>query len=135
MEIHSRARTRGDNDWQIPGENRRAVASDFPRGDPVAGVERRLAAAGLVIGKFYGHPEVLKHFDGGPRDIVVKGIAEASAHEEHTFIGRSLELTGHGELVGCQCRWQHLGGSYRLSRKGQWRIWPTVGIWTELFAR
>ena len=100
MEIHRRAGARRDDDRQIPGENRGAVAGDLARCHPVAGIESRLPAASLVFREFHGDSEVFEDFHGGPRDVVVKGIAEAGAHEEHAFIGRSLELAGHGEIVG-----------------------------------
>ena len=100
MEIHGGAGAGGDDDGQLAGEHGGGVAGDFTRGHPVAGIEGRLAAAGLVFRKLDGHAEVFEDFDGGPRDVVVKGIAEAGAHEEDTFVGGSLEWAGHGRFEG-----------------------------------
>ena len=91
VEIHGRAGAGRDDDREISGEDASGVAGDLARGGPIARVEGWLAATGLVVRKLDGHPEVLENLDGGLRDLVVKGVAEAGAHEEDAFAGGSLE--------------------------------------------
>lgn len=38
---------------------------------------------------------MFEDFDRGTRDVVIKCIAKAGAHEENTFAGGSLEKAGH----------------------------------------
>ena len=47
---------------------------------------------------------MFQYLHGGARDIVVKGIAEAGAHEEHTFAERAGCRIGHGEIACPQGR-------------------------------
>ena len=96
VEIHGGTGAGGNDDRQVAGEDGSSVAGDFAGGNPVTGIERRLAAAGLVVGELDGDAKVFENFDGGARDVVVEGVAKASAHKEHTFVGGALERGGHG---------------------------------------
>lgn len=98
VKIHRCAGTGGHNDRKLASENRCRVACDFSRSDPVAGVEGRLTAASLIIGKFHGNSEVFENLHGSAGDIVVEGIAKAGAHEEHAFVSRAEELASHGKI-------------------------------------
>jgi hypothetical protein len=54
-----------------------------------------LAATGLIRRKLHGYAEFFQHLHRGAGDIIVKGITQTSAHEEHTvadWTGR-----GHGD--------------------------------------
>ncbi len=95
MKIHGGAGAGRDDDREVSGEYFGTVAGDFARGIPIAGIKSGLAAAGLVFGKLDGDSEMLKDFNSGLGGFVVEGIAEAGAHEEDSFVGRSLELNGH----------------------------------------
>ena len=87
-----------------PAKTSAAVFCDLARGAPIAGVEGGLAATGLVFRKLDGQAEVFEHFDGGAGDVVVKGITEAGAHEEHAFAERAGGGIGHGEIAFPQAR-------------------------------
>ena len=97
VEIHRRAGAGRHDHRQVARENPGGMAGDFPRGPPVAGVERGLAAAGLVVRKFDGDAEMFEHLDGGAGDVVVKGVAQAGAHQKHPFVGRKWRFGGHAE--------------------------------------
>ena len=72
------------------------MAGDFSRSNPITGIESRLAAASLIVWKFNGDAKMFQNFDRGFRDVIIKGIAKACAHEEHPFAGRAEKLAGHG---------------------------------------
>jgi hypothetical protein len=61
VEIHRGAGAAGDDDGKFAGEDVGGEAGDLARGGPVAGIEGRLAAAGLVFWEFHGEAEVLEH--------------------------------------------------------------------------
>jgi hypothetical protein len=65
------------------------VERDFARGIPVARVKGRLTAASLILGENNFHTEMFKDFDCRFRDIIEKGIAEASAHEQNFLSSRT----------------------------------------------
>ncbi len=90
MEDHGRTGSRGDDNRFISGESLRRVADDFARAAPVSGVERRLPAAGLSVGKLNVATEKLEHFDRGLRDVGVEGIAEASRHQLDGLTSRAV---------------------------------------------
>ena len=104
MEIHRRAGAGRDDDRQLAGENIGGVARDFARGGPVAGVECRLAAASLVVGKLDAHAEVFEDFDGRLGGVVVEGVAKAGAHEEHAFVEGAGDWIGHVEKLSHKLR-------------------------------
>ena len=99
MAVHRGAGAGGNDDGQLAGEDVGAVFGDFARGAPIAGVEGGLAAAGLVFGELDGDAEVFEHFDGGAGDVIVEGIAEAGAHQEHAFAEWAGSGIGHGEFA------------------------------------
>ena len=98
MEIHRGAGAAGDDHRELAGEDVGGEAGDLAGGGPVAGIEGRLAAAGLVVGEEDFHAEVFEHFHGGPGDVVVEGVAQAGAHQQD-FFARGADL-GFGSHVG-----------------------------------
>ena len=97
MRHHPGARARGDDDGERPGEDRRHMPSDAPSGVPVAGVERRLPATGLIGRKGHRAAKVLEHHDGRRRDVVEEEIAQARRHELHVPRGGRRRLRRHGD--------------------------------------
>ena len=72
----------GHDDGQVTGHDLGGVAGDLAGGRPIAGVEGRLAAAGLVLGEKDFDAKVLEDFDGGAGGVIVKRVAQAGGHEE-----------------------------------------------------
>ena len=65
---------------------------------PIPGVEGRLPATDLRLGKLDRAAEMFQDFDGRTGGIVVKRIAKARGHQMHPFAGRTLAFrVGHGE--------------------------------------
>lgn len=95
--VHRGAGAGGNDDGEFAGEDFGSVFRDFAGGTPLAGVEGRLAAAGLVFRENDGNTEVLEHFHGRTGDIVIKGITKAGAHQEHAFAERAGGRIGHGK--------------------------------------
>ena len=98
--VHRGARAGGDDHRHFACKDLGAVARDFARRLPIARVECRLAAAGLVVGKIDRDAEVLKDLDRGFCDIIEKGVAKAGAHEKYALIEGAGAGGGH-EKVRC----------------------------------
>ena len=94
--VHRGAGAGGNDDGELAGEDFGSVFRDFAGGTPLAGIEGRLAAAGLIFRENDGNTKMFKHFDGRTGDIVIKGITEAGAHQEHAFAERAGGRIGHG---------------------------------------
>jgi hypothetical protein len=77
---HGRARTARNNHRNIFRKQFDRSRSEFPRRFPIAIVERRLAAAGLISRKLHLAPQTLQDFYGRDADLTVKGVAQASQH-------------------------------------------------------
>ena len=69
-------------------------------------VERRLAAAGLRLGKLDRAAEVFEHLDGRDGDVVVKGVAQARGHQLDLLPEQRLALNRHhcAKEAGCRIR-------------------------------
>ena len=79
---HRRARGASADDRGIrAGEYLLGVIGDFPCRRPVAGVVRRLAAAGLGGGKLDGAAGVFEDPHGGDANLAKERIAQAGEHE------------------------------------------------------
>jgi hypothetical protein len=101
---HRGAGARRHDHRSVALEGAHHVAHHPARGRPVAGVERRLAAAGLRLGETPPSAEVFQHLHRGHRGVVVKRVAEARGHQLHFLAQRRLALDRHHGAKRARCR-------------------------------
>lgn len=87
---HRGAGAGGDDDSLGSGEDFASMAHDLSRGGPVAGIERGLAAAGLILGELDVAAGMFEHAHRGFADVVVECIAQAGSHELDGFRGGAV---------------------------------------------